>query len=426
MSSVVIDTYRGRDVLAMLPNWEHTPGASLGKIVDVFSGIAVARTYAHLGTATEKRKLAVLCETKEDIYDLISFFDSKKGAFETFWLPSWEEDVVVTAAFSATDKSLAIQDIGYDDYWISSEMEGRFLMFQFPDGSREYRKVVSAPDSTTIVLENPIGHSVSAAELSSLMVSFVYLVRFSQDELEIRYSSADVAEVELSFTLLPFEVPTTSTTTTTTTTTSTTSSTVTFSTTTTVISSSTTTTATGTNTTSSSASTTITTAPPAYEDFTTYTEVDEDNDITVYTNEIDVDTMRRDAVSYVHKDFGASHFGDFEIQFEATCSAASGIGASVNFFGLTNSSFTHEDAVQNNEGILVHSSTFYFTLTRSGSTVNLKIYSDAARTNLLDILTVSDSTAYRYLSAVMSKGDSSFFPDSTMTLSVKNVEVMSP
>jgi len=195
----------------------------------------------------------------------------------------------------------------------------------------------------------------------------------------------------------------------------------------------------------------------AYEDFTTYTEVDEDNDITVSQNQITVDTMRRDAASYVHKDFGSGAFGDFEIQFEATCSAVSGNGASVVVLGLTNSGFTHEDALQNNEGILVYfyyssylsptdqvvalmrgsdqtqdlyyfssiPSTFYFTLTRSGSTVDLKIYSDAARTNLLDTLTVSDGTVYRYLSPLMSRDHNVGGVDSTMTLNVKNFEIIS-
>lgn len=49
-----------------------------------------------------------------------------------------------------------------------------------------------------------------------------------------------------------------------------------------------------------------------YEDFTTYTEVDEDSDITVTPSKCDVDTLRRDALSYVRDDNGAAHFGDIE------------------------------------------------------------------------------------------------------------------
>ena len=53
----------------------------------------------------------------------------------------------------------------------------------------------------------------------------------------------------------------------------------------------------------------------AVEDFTTYTEVDENADITVTSTKADVSTMRRDALSYVVSDKGAGHFTTFEHDF---------------------------------------------------------------------------------------------------------------
>ncbi len=49
-----------------------------------------------------------------------------------------------------------------------------------------------------------------------------------------------------------------------------------------------------------------------FEDFTTYTEVDEQNDITITQYKIEWDSMRRDADSYVYKDMGVNYFADFE------------------------------------------------------------------------------------------------------------------
>jgi len=60
------------------------------------------------------------------------------------------------------------------------------------------------------------------------------------------------------------------------------------------------------------------------ENFTTYNEVDGDGDFTITSSKIDVVTMDRGAVSYVSKDFGASHFGDFEHLFEFFANSSSG------------------------------------------------------------------------------------------------------
>lgn len=54
------------------------------------------------------------------------------------------------------------------------------------------------------------------------------------------------------------------------------------------------------------------------EDFTTYTEVDPDGDITVVSNEVSCDDLQARSVdAYVYKDKGVGHFsGDFEHRFK--------------------------------------------------------------------------------------------------------------
>lgn len=55
----------------------------------------------------------------------------------------------------------------------------------------------------------------------------------------------------------------------------------------------------------------------AYEDFLTYVKVDEDpGDITVTTSRVTWNPLDLDDTSYVYKDFGAGHFGDFSHDIE--------------------------------------------------------------------------------------------------------------
>ena len=59
----------------------------------------------------------------------------------------------------------------------------------------------------------------------------------------------------------------------------------------------------------------------AYEDFDTYTEVDEGNNITVATNKVSWVDLDTDETSYVYFDKGVNYFnGDFTHQFECQVS----------------------------------------------------------------------------------------------------------
>lgn len=63
----------------------------------------------------------------------------------------------------------------------------------------------------------------------------------------------------------------------------------------------------------------ITPTPPvAYEDFSTYTLVDSEGNLTVETNKVTISDLHTEhTTAYLYKDFGAGYFSkDFEIQFE--------------------------------------------------------------------------------------------------------------
>jgi hypothetical protein len=177
---------------------------------------------------------------------------------------------------------------------------------------------------------------------------------------------------------------------------------------------------------------------PQYEDLTTYTEVDEDDDISVTERKCDVITMRRDAVSYVYKDLGVDYLGEFEIEFEAELTETTGVGGNTGICLVTNTlPGTIADIAASNDGIEVelwdnndnlrlsmHDRTddakdqyypggtsmalTYFKFKRVGSTVTLTAYSDAVRETVIDTLQINgaDTGAKRYLYVLMSRDDS--------------------
>jgi len=165
------------------------------------------------------------------------------------------------------------------------------------------------------------------------------------------------------------------------------------------------------------------------EDYTTYTEVDAEGDLTVAENTITVASMRQDVLSYVAKDKGAGALGDVDHLVSFTFGTYDNY-AFICFWAITNSSsYCHKDRDTNNVGISAFafrydsgggyrialkdhtndsedyyvrgaSTTSYMEIERAGTSGTLDIYTDAERTNLLDTLSITcGAQTYQYVMA---------------------------
>jgi hypothetical protein len=183
---------------------------------------------------------------------------------------------------------------------------------------------------------------------------------------------------------------------------------------------------------------------PVYEDFGTYWEHDENNDLSIDNVTINFDTLRRDANAFVYKEIGIGSIGDFVYNFTVTITdveagndygrdtvspfivsnlnlsigSMSDLGA-VSSHDFLSVSLRQEGAVddyfrwrlyQKTDGVLTFDiiealgtnnplDTYYCTVLRSGSRASFLFYNDSTRTILDGNLTSgsADSTAYRYV-----------------------------
>lgn len=189
----------------------------------------------------------------------------------------------------------------------------------------------------------------------------------------------------------------------------------------------------------------------SYGDFCDYTEVDENGDLTIDPcTVITADTVLRNALAYVRKDFGAGHFKNFTLEFEIDSDAPdSGSSAQLLVAAFTNQSdsYSINQISANQDGfgcVLVNLSTvaqnkiqryegsndkdtqnltkahYYYTMQKDGDTGTLKIYTDSDRTNIVADLSISGlATSYRYLGAICSP-DSDVYPTQYMSMVVSN------
>lgn len=191
--------------------------------------------------------------------------------------------------------------------------------------------------------------------------------------------------------------------------------------------------------------------PVECEDLSAFTEVDSGSDITVTADRVTVDSMAQSADSYVYDDYGVDYFGNFEINFEFEVTDSQSNSQMV-VICLSNTIGRKSDFISANDGMLVEvynssgnitvnikdyntddAGTPYVlgsgntcdrvwcTLIRDGSDLELNIYSDAARTVLVQSLTLTCETGLkRYLYALTSQnaGSSAYISGYTQCFNI--------
>jgi len=179
---------------------------------------------------------------------------------------------------------------------------------------------------------------------------------------------------------------------------------------------------------------------PVYQNFSKYTEVDSAADLTVIERVVTWNTMQRDAISWVVYDFGADYFGNFTCDFTldfsdieagdisnrhimGLCSFSNTVGTFADNIGGdmliilprqigSTDNWYQYNIYQFTGGVLDFSiadttnydmTRHYCTLERSGTTITLRIYTDEARTVLIDTLTdTGNNQKYRYFHVMTS------------------------
>lgn len=199
----------------------------------------------------------------------------------------------------------------------------------------------------------------------------------------------------------------------------------------------------------------------AAENYTTYTEVDENADYTVTSTKIDIVTMARDSVSYVYKDAGVAHFdGDFDHDFEYFVNSSTQSGELTGVWAVSNSVNNHQAHQDANQDILIflmgeeatgvkkrlreqdgsttYDSTdnadettntlYYATAERDEAvgtygTIYIYTYTDSGRTSLADTRSIALHTSkkdYRYIYGAISDGGAT---SNTTTGFVQNLDL---
>jgi hypothetical protein len=192
-------TYNSLPVFIKEPNWLSSLDMEYKHNYDMlkFLGAAFISTSAIETNMT--LRATFLNIDKDELYTVLGFFDDMRGRWGAFWLPSFNDDIQVTSAILSTDTTINITDVQWSSYWNGMDVVGQHLRIRFPDGTIAYKEIDSAPTSTSLTLNTAIGTDVTTAELPFLHISFLFLVRFDIDEIEIKNDTDSISNIELKF-----------------------------------------------------------------------------------------------------------------------------------------------------------------------------------------------------------------------------------
>ena len=202
--------YKGFDVLEVAPNWA---GAPLGReydrsLVTIDPKIGPIDVIDKGGSAIVGQEFPYWLDTHPNVTAFRAFILRRFGQLNPFWLPTWDQDLVLFQDVLSSDSGIRIESEFYSRFLFPTPAR-RFVAFIPIDGSGNvYRKVTSAVDNgdgtENLVLDSPTGKNFGK---NTTMISFLTFARLGSDVAAIKWDSSEHAESVLALQEVPRELP---------------------------------------------------------------------------------------------------------------------------------------------------------------------------------------------------------------------------
>ncbi len=202
--------YKGFDVLEVMPNWAEAPLRRNYKrsLVSIDPKIGPIEVIDKGGTAIVGQEFPWWVDGHSNITAFRAFMLRRLGQFSAFWIPTWDQDLVLFQDVISTDAAIRVNSEFYTRFFFPTPSR-RYIAFIPQDGSGNvYRKITAAVDNgdgtETLTLDNPTGKTFPK---TSTMVSFLTFTRLASDSVSIKWDSTEHAESMVSLQEVPREIP---------------------------------------------------------------------------------------------------------------------------------------------------------------------------------------------------------------------------
>jgi hypothetical protein len=139
---------------------------------------------------------------------LRAFFLARFGRLRPFWLPTWDQDLVMSQDALLGDSGIKIKSEFYTRFMFPNNSRRYVALIPFDSSGNVYRKILTSLDNCdgteTLSFDSTLPKAFPAA---NTIVSFLIFARLDSDDAEIEWMNNDLAQTTLEMTEVPFEAP---------------------------------------------------------------------------------------------------------------------------------------------------------------------------------------------------------------------------
>lgn len=200
-------TFEGREVLLVKPNWRDEPQLTFSQDREtVDSGVGLIEVGTPRVDHTLTLQLGFTRITTDAAEALIATFLRMKGRRGSFWMPTWQQDIVPRVTAAAASSALEVEGSDFHAAYSASQVYN-VLMVRWPDDSYQVNRIASVDLdislNTVLTMTDPWTADVGA----SAQVMWCPLWRFASDVLEVEWLTTRVAEMTWAVQTLSNEAP---------------------------------------------------------------------------------------------------------------------------------------------------------------------------------------------------------------------------
>lgn len=208
--TVSLTQFKGFDVLEIPPNWADAPlGRDYNRsMVTIDPKVGPIEVVDKGGTAIVGQEFPWWLDGHSNVTTFRAFMLRRFGQLNPFWVPTWDQDLVLSQDVGSGDTGIRIKSEFYTQFFFPTPSR-RFIAFIPEDGSGNvYAQVTGSTDNgdgtESLVLAAPTGKNFAA---KSTMVSFLTFARLAADKMSIKWDSTDHAESIVPLQEVPRELP---------------------------------------------------------------------------------------------------------------------------------------------------------------------------------------------------------------------------
>lgn len=200
------DVYRYFYVLTQESNW--TDGGSRGqqRLLDMFdTGVGKPEQFDTAMRPFPTQQHHWVLDGQADHKRFYSLMSLLRGRAVPVWVPTWMDDMRLTAAVSSASTSIQIARCGYFAAG-GPRPEREDIMIETLDGQRFYRRITGAvAGATTEVIQLDSALGVSITPMQVIRICFISLMRLDHDSIEVNHitDTDGASEVSLTFRAAP-------------------------------------------------------------------------------------------------------------------------------------------------------------------------------------------------------------------------------